>query len=253
MPKIGGGMVNRQAVGLYKGKLHQRQAGAHGAGKPEAGKRQQAKAAEPAPAEGVDRERAKKDRIAPSLQKLAVPIASLVPDPMNARLHPERNLEAIMDSLCLYGQRKAVSVVLDKKGRKIVRAGNGTLEAAKALGWTKLAAAVDDDLDEVEAIGYGLADNRTSELAKWDFEVVAKLDRLILEQNHPTVGWTKDELEVLRRHEFTEAPQDFPEVDENIETEHICPRCAYRFSGGEVVEKGKADKNGRMANDNEDS
>ena len=29
-----------------------------------------------------------------------------------------------------------------------------------------------------------------------------------------------------------EAPEDFPEVDENIETESECPKCGYRFSGG---------------------
>jgi nucleotide-binding universal stress UspA family protein len=31
----------------------------------------------------------------------------------------------------------------------------------------------------------------------------------------------------------TEPPTDFAEVDENIETEHTCPKCGYQWSGGE--------------------
>jgi hypothetical protein len=27
-------------------------------------------------------------------------------------------------------------------------------------------------------------------------------------------------------------PDDFKEVDENIETEHECPKCGYKWSGG---------------------
>lgn len=29
-----------------------------------------------------------------------------------------------------------------------------------------------------------------------------------------------------------EAPAEFPEVDENISTDHECPKCGYKFSGG---------------------
>lgn len=30
-----------------------------------------------------------------------------------------------------------------------------------------------------------------------------------------------------------EAPEGFPEVGEDIETEHTCPKCGYKWSGGE--------------------
>ena len=32
-----------------------------------------------------------------------------------------------------------------------------------------------------------------------------------------------------------DAPGEFPTYDENIETEHECPKCGYRFSGGKPV------------------
>lgn len=217
MPKPG--LVNRQAVGTYRGKLHSRQSGAYGAGRKNTSGEQAvpgARAVSTASkasrtdkeAEGQEKDptgvlNGPIDRIAPSLRGLIVPIGSLMPDPDNARLHPERNLQSIKDSLNLYGQRKALAVIVNGKGEKVVRAGNGTLEAAKALGWTKLAAAVDDDLTEVEAMGYGLADNRTAELARWDFEVVARIDKLLQDNKQESVGWSVEELQVLRANEFT--------------------------------------------------
>ncbi len=177
--------------------------------------------------------KAVKDRIAAGLKHLVVPLAGLKHDPVNARLHPDRNMEAIKNSLCQYGQVKPVVV---RKQTNVVMAGNGTLRAARELGWTKIAA-VFVAMTDVEAAGYGIADNRTAELAAWDFEVVARLDKLIQEAGHVNVGWSSEELAALRANDY-EAPQEFPEVDENIEVEHVCPKCGYQFSGGEVAEKG---------------
>lgn len=143
-----------------------------------------------------------KHKIAPALKGMTVKIDKLVPDPENARLHPERNLGAIQDSLRLYGQVKPVVV---RKSTNVIVAGNGTVEAAKALGWVEVAA-VFVDMTDVEAAGYGLADNRTAELAKWDFEVVARLDKLLLAAGHESVGWSADELEVLRAADWTPPP-----------------------------------------------
>ena len=146
----------------------------------------------------------KKNRVAKSLQHLIVDITTLLPDPDNARLHPERNLNAIMDSLRQYGQMKPLVV---RKQTRVVVAGNGTLEAAKALGWTKIAAAF-EAMDDATAAGYGIADNRTAELAKWDLEVVARLDQLLMDNDHPTIGWSRDELEVLRAADWIPPPVD---------------------------------------------
>ena len=99
-----------------------------------------------------------------------VPIDSISPDPANARKHDERNLTAIRDSLRAFGQQKPI--VVDQ--REIVVAGNGTLEAAKRLGWTEIAI-VRTTLDNTQATAFGIADNRTAELAEWDDEVLRSL------------------------------------------------------------------------------
>lgn len=96
-------------------------------------------------------------------------IEDLVFDPANARKHSKKNLDAIIGSLSKFGQQKPI--VVDKNN--VVVAGNGTLEAAKKIGWTKINC-VRTDLTGPEAIAFALADNRTAELAEWDLEPLTK-------------------------------------------------------------------------------
>jgi hypothetical protein len=169
----------------------------------------------------------KVNNISDGLKDLVVPIEDLIPDPNNARLHPERNMEAIVASLATYGQVKPLVV---RKSNNTVIAGNGTLEAAKQLGWTKIAATY-VDMNDAEAAGYGLADNRASEFAKWDFEIVAKLDRLLQESGHAMIGWSQDELEVLRMADWT--PPESTD-DESFESEKN-GQLTVTFNEGQFV------------------
>jgi 16S rRNA G966 N2-methylase RsmD len=116
-----------------------------------------------------------------TLRTETVKINSLSLDPTNARRHDAKNLAAIEGSLKLFGQRKPIVVT----GANIVVAGNGTLEAAKSLGWEEIAIVrtpIDWTPEQVKA--YALADNRTAELAEWDAKVLA--DQLI---ELDAVGW----------------------------------------------------------------
>jgi len=96
-----------------------------------------------------------------------VAISTLINDPNNARKHDAKNIMAIKGSLAKFGQQKPI-VVNDKN---IVIAGNGTLQAAIELGWTEIYI-TRSDLDGFNATAYGLADNRTSELAAWDSDAL---------------------------------------------------------------------------------
>jgi ParB-like chromosome segregation protein Spo0J len=115
-----------------------------------------------------------------------VNINSLTPDPANARKHDGKNLQAIENSLLKFGQRKPICVTPDS----IVVAGNGTLEAAKNLGWTEIVIArtpVGWSWEQIRA--FALADNRTAELAEWDDKVLA--DQLLeLDAN----GWELEDI-----------------------------------------------------------
>ena len=99
-----------------------------------------------------------------------IAVADLSLDPSNVRKHSRRNLDAIKASLRKFGQQKPI--VVDAKG--IVLAGNGTLTAAKELGWTEIQA-TRTELAGVEATAFAIADNRTAELAEWEEDGLAKV------------------------------------------------------------------------------
>ena len=120
---------------------------------------------------------------------------SLFFDPNNARQHSDRNLETIQKSLTQFGQRKPIVVWKDT-----VIAGNGTLQAALALGWTDIEITrVPDDWTKDQITAYAVADNRTSDLASWDEEVL--LDILADLDGYDLLaasGFTDDEIDDLR-------------------------------------------------------
>lgn len=121
-----------------------------------------------------------------------VPIDTLHPDPQNVRVHPEKNLQAIRDSLTAFGQQKPLVVTPDG----LILAGNGTWTAARQLAWTHIAVQI-TTLDPGQARAYAVADNRTGELALWDEAGLADLLRSLQEQALPLPGWNDDDLRAL--------------------------------------------------------
>lgn len=109
--------------------------------------------------------------IAPALRPLAIPLADCLPDPQNARIHDDDSIAAVMASLRQFQQQKPIVV---QASSRIIRAGNGTWEAARRLGWTHIAANVAELTDE-QARGFALFDNRSAELSDWNAEEVEKL------------------------------------------------------------------------------
>lgn len=147
------------------------------------------------------------------LRALAVPIAKLSPDPENARKHSQQNLDAIKASL--RDNNQYLPLIVQEEGM-IVRVGNGRLQAAKELGWTHIACAV-VPMERVDAVKLALADNRTSELAEWDFEVLSSL----LQELHSNegdrvmeLGWSGPELEPLLNASWSP-----PAIDDDVEFE----------------------------------
>lgn len=128
-----------------------------------------------------------------ALKHLAVPIDKLIEDPDNARTHDEANMEAVRRSLTRFGQRLPIVV---QDGGMIVRAGNARLQAAKDLGWTEIAALVVKE-DDLEALAYALADNRTGEMSWFDTDTLAAVLRQVLEHADHLIddmGFATDEI-----------------------------------------------------------
>ena len=129
-------------------------------------------------------------KIHQSLKQFQVEIDSLTSDPSNARHHDRKNIEAIKGSLSRFGQLKPI--VLHANGETVI-AGNGTLAAAKELEWSHIAA-VTSGLESSEATAFGIADNRTAELAKWEDAVLEDLLQSLPEDVLDATGFTLDDL-----------------------------------------------------------
>jgi DNA modification methylase len=134
-------------------------------------------------------------------------IADLLLDPENARKHSQKNLDAIKASLTKFGQRKPI--VTNSAG--VILAGNGTVEAARSLGWDHIeVVVVPSDWDEATARAFALADNRTAELAEWDENVLAKqlLELLDVDFDIEALGFELPEPEIQPE------PDDAPSIEE---------------------------------------
>lgn len=161
----------------------------------------------------------------PKLSVVNVPIDSLTPDPQNARAHDERNLAVIAASLENFGQRKPLVVTADN----IVLAGNGTLEAAKSLGWKEIAIArTPAGWSYEQARAYSLADNRAAELATWVPDV---LQEHLVELDAAGFEVADFGFAALTPPQDPEPMRDFKEYGDDISTEHRCPKCGYEWSG----------------------
>lgn len=142
------------------------------------------------------------------LREFLVPLSSLKPDPENARLHDDRNLEAVRTSLRANGQ---VQVLVIYQG--FVMAGNARLEVMEEEEWTH--AAVLDVTDHFESMdqarAYALMDNKAGDLADWDYEKVGKLFRTLPEAHHMLTGFSAEEIATVIKADWT--PPDTNDED----------------------------------------
>jgi len=123
-----------------------------------------------------------------------VPLDSLHLDPANAREHGPENLEAILASLKRFGQAEPL-VVQKATGRVI--GGNGRHAAMRRLGWTECDV-VEVEVDDLTATALGIALNRSSDLASWNEDTLAKLLRELKEQDAlEGVGYSDKDIEDL--------------------------------------------------------
>jgi ParB family chromosome partitioning protein len=148
------------------------------------------------------------------MQIETVSLEGISSDPANARRHDQRNIEAIKSSLRRFGQQKPI--VVDSRGT--VRAGNGTLAAARALGWTHIQI-VRSDLPAMELTAYAIADNRTAELAEWDTEILAQL---VGGGALGEVGFEPDELKMLLGQSREKDPDQAESISQAFEVVIEC-------------------------------
>ena len=150
--------------------------------------------------------------ISEPLRPLASPLAELVPDAGNARLHDAKNLAAICGSLRQFGQ---VTPIIARAETKVILAGHGRYAAAQKLyadgdlRWAQIAV-VFQKWDAMTGAAYAIADNRTAELAEWD---PAALEKQLREVNVGDADLQQMMADLAEAEKLLVLPDDEPDED----------------------------------------
>jgi ParB-like chromosome segregation protein Spo0J len=161
------------------------------------------------------------------MKTVTMKVSDLSQDPANARKHDDRNIDSIIASLRRFGQQKPIVV----DASNVVRAGNGTLEAAKRLGWDSIEC-VKTSLKGSDAIAYAIADNRTAELAEWDSDILAaQLSGLLTDDEAlaNAAGFSAEEIEAMLANFEPGTEDDQGQLDALAEKIVTCPHCQKDF------------------------
>jgi ParB-like chromosome segregation protein Spo0J len=155
-----------------------------------------------------------------------VEVRAIKPHPLNANVG---DVEAIAESINAIGFYGALIV---HRSTGHILAGEHRWRAARLGGLGELPAIVvecDDDTAERILVG----DNAYARLARWDEGALVELlqRRQLAPLQLAATGITAEALGAMIRRAHPEAPSSFAGYGDDIETEHTCPACGYRWSG----------------------
>jgi len=93
-----------------------------------------------------------------------------------------------------------------------------------------------DHLTPDQKRAYVLADNKLALNAGWDMSLLQEelmaINSVDFDLN--LLGWNENEIADMLDPEGiddAESPNEFAEIDDDIETDHRCPSCGYEWSG----------------------
>ena len=172
------------------------------------------------------------DLMEPGLTYARVPWSALIPHYMNPR---NGDVDAIVESIRVHGVYKPVIIANDM----VILAGHHVYFAAGELGLRELDVVIRPyDSKDPRALKLLAGDNRLSDLGRYDDAQLLVLLRAIEAGEGGLVGSGYEIEDVQALHdvivaqgEMPIAPEDFPEYDENLETDFHCPSCGYQWSG----------------------
>ena len=137
---------------------------------------------------------------------------TLQPDPSNPRRHSKKQIGQIAESIKVFGF--IVPILIDRDRKTI--AGHGRVLAARALGMTKVPTVCLDHLTPAQARVFMIADNKLTENAAWDDQLLAQqfkdLSLLGLDFSLEVTGFDMAEID-LRIMSLENPPEDDDPAD----------------------------------------
>ena len=155
-----------------------------------------------------------------------VDIDSIKPYENNPR-HNEEAIPYVMNSIKEFGFKNPI--IIDKNN--VIIAGHTRLESAKRLGMKEVPIIHADDLTEEQVKAFRLADNKVSEQASWNFELLDEELKDIIDIDMKDFGFLDSDFNI-------DLGQDVDEVLDGNEEEKFyeCPYCHERISEKELDE-----------------
>ena len=162
-----------------------------------------------------------------------IKIRDLKPYDNNSKIHTDYQIDLIKKSIEEFGFVNPILV--DEKNNVI--AGHGRIEAAKQLKIKELPCIVIEGLTDTQRKAYIIADNRLSELAEWDNELIARELKDLKESGFNTdlTGFLYDDIDFSF---LDENPKEKKTRKPSEKTNCECPRCKCVFNGSEIIEHG---------------
>jgi hypothetical protein len=173
---------------------------------------------------------------ADQVERRAVP--ALIPYARNARTHSDEQIGQIAASIREWGW--TVPVLVDEAGTII--AGHCRVLAAQKLGLADVPVMVARGWSEAQRRAYVIADNKLAENAGWDEALLGVELRDLAASGFDALLTGVPELKLTAFMNGDAPPDGFRSLDENLPTEHSCPRCGYRWSGSPNAAGSAADK-----------
>ena|SRR3990167_7486918 len=151
-----------------------------------------------------------------------IPISEVIPYSKNPRKN-DQAVDIVAKSIQSYGFKNPI--ILDKNN--IIIAGHTRLKAAQKLGLNEVPVIWADDLTDEQVKGLRIMDNKSTEYADWDFELlqneINELKNLNIDLD--LTGFKSTDLENIDKY----LKGNIKEIDENLETHNECPQCHYKW------------------------
>jgi site-specific DNA-methyltransferase (adenine-specific) len=149
-------------------------------------------------------------------------IKELIPYQNNPRKN-ERAVDAVAASIKQFGFKQPI--VIDKDN--VIVCGHTRYKAAQKLRLKEVPCIMADDLTDDQIKAFRLADNKTAELAEWDFPLLdLELADIDLDMSEFGFEFGTDDIEDFDYNVDEKTDSEYDEKEENYVE---CPCCGMRF------------------------